>query len=297
MTSTDDLRRVVSEAEGILKTVNRSGTLPDCMMPDGAEPCRTFQEQDEAIRAVLALFHAALASPTPDGVIKERGSDGRDPDGSGLSLRTLHAANIARQAEWCPDQVPDLSFRGNELAGEVGEACNVVKKLERERHGWRGSRATLDDLAQELADVVICASLCAVTAGIDLDAAVVAKFNATSEKQGLRTMLPEAPASTVQPPSSQESGVGEAEGWVLVPREPTEAMWGGLARQIVMWTRCSRPTGHALHRDLKNCGWEVPAWLADEISDENRVPPKGSVAVAIYRAMIEAAPRPSQREG
>ncbi len=115
----------------------------------------------------------------------------------GLSLRALHAANIARQAEWCPEQVPDLSFRGNELGGECGEAQNVIKKLERERQGWRGSRATKDDLAQELADVVICTDLCAVTAGIDLDAAVVAKFNATSEKQGLTTMLPVlAPVTT-----------------------------------------------------------------------------------------------------
>lgn len=158
----------------------------------------------------VTVSRAEASSPTLDGVIKERGEDGRRPDGHGLSLRTLHAANIARQAEWCPDQVPDLSFRGNELAGEVGEACNVVKKLERERHGWRGSRATLDDLAQELADVVICASLCAVTAGIDLDAAVVAKFNATSRKQGLSTLLPEAPASTVQPPLvSGERGRGD----------------------------------------------------------------------------------------
>lgn len=108
------------------------------------------------------------------------------------SLKDLHTANIARQAEWCPDQVPDLSFRGNELGGECGEAQNVIKKLERERLGWRGSRATKGQLAEELADVVICADLCAVTAGIDLAAAVVAKFNATSEKVGLTTKLADA---------------------------------------------------------------------------------------------------------
>lgn len=111
------------------------------------------------------------------------------PVGTGLTLTALHQANIDRQAEWCPDQVPDLSFRGNELAGETGEACNVIKKLERERQGWRGSRATLNELAEELADVVICADLCAVTAGIDLSAAVVAKFNATSDKVGISVRL------------------------------------------------------------------------------------------------------------
>lgn len=105
-------------------------------------------------------------------------------------LTELRIANIARQAEWCPDQVPDLSFRGNELAGEVGEACNVIKKLERERYGWRGSRSNLDRLGEELADVIICADLCAITAGIpDLRAKVIAKFNATSISNGLRTLL------------------------------------------------------------------------------------------------------------
>lgn len=164
----------------------------------------TRAARDAARTALLSHISTAdrASSPTPDGVIKERGEDERRPDGPGLSLRALHAANIARQAEWCPDQVPDLSFRGNELAGEVGEACNVVKKLERERHGWRGSRATLDDLAQELADVVICADLCAVTAGIDLDTAVVAKFNATSRKQRLSTLLPEAPAAAASIPGA-----------------------------------------------------------------------------------------------
>lgn len=112
---------------------------------------------------------------------------------------SLRAANRARQAEWCAggDPEPDLSFRAVELAGEVGEACNVVKKLERERHGWRGSRATIDQLAEEIADVVICADLLAMTVGIDLDAAVIAKFNATSEKNGLSTRLSSSPVPSV----------------------------------------------------------------------------------------------------
>lgn len=106
-------------------------------------------------------------------------------------LKALREANIARQALWCPDpsQQADMAFRAIELAGEAGEAVNVVKKLERERRGWRGSRATLADLADELADVVICCDLLAMTAGIDLRAAVVRKFNETSAKVGLPTML------------------------------------------------------------------------------------------------------------
>ena len=89
--------------------------------------------------------------------------------------------------EWDAGNQLTLSYRGNELAGEVGEACNVIKKLERERLGIRGSRDTLKHLAEELADVIICCDLIAMDCGLDLDAAVRAKFNATSEKVGLRT--------------------------------------------------------------------------------------------------------------
>lgn len=109
-----------------------------------------------------------------------------------LRLSDLRTANAARQSEWCPDVIPDLAFRGNELAGETGEACNVIKKLERQRHGWRGSRATVEQLAEELADIVICADLTAMHLGIDLGAAVRAKFDATSEKYGLSIKIGEA---------------------------------------------------------------------------------------------------------
>jgi len=77
------------------------------------------------------------------------------------------------------------------MAGEVGEACNVIKKLERERMGIRGSRATVEQLAEELADVVICADLIAMKEGIDLMASVAIKFNKTSEKVGLKTRMRE----------------------------------------------------------------------------------------------------------
>lgn len=106
-----------------------------------------------------------------------------------LTIGALQRAHVERQEEWCPDQKPDLSFRGNELGGECGEAQNVIKKLERERHGWRGSRDTVEHLAEELADVIHCAVLVAITAGIEIEPAVVAKFNSTSEKNGLSTFL------------------------------------------------------------------------------------------------------------
>jgi NTP pyrophosphatase (non-canonical NTP hydrolase) len=111
----------------------------------------------------------------------------------------LRSANLARQKEWDPGSAITLAYRGNELAGEVGEACNIIKKIERERLGLPGSRATKDQLAEELADVVICADLIAMDAGIDLlRRAVPAKFNATSRKVDLATRLSPAAEYTAQ---------------------------------------------------------------------------------------------------
>lgn len=104
-------------------------------------------------------------------------------------LSTLRTANIKRNVEWNPDDTITLSFRGVELAGEVGEACNIIKKLERERLGLVGSRATKDQLAEELADIIICVDLIAMQARIDLSEEVRHKFNKTSIQRKLKTYI------------------------------------------------------------------------------------------------------------
>jgi NTP pyrophosphatase (non-canonical NTP hydrolase) len=106
-----------------------------------------------------------------------------------VSFSKLRLANKERQQERDPSDQITLCYRGNELAGEVGEACNVIKKIERERLGIRGSRVSIEQLAEELADVVICADLIAMSEGIDLDLAIRQKFNATSTKYGLKTKI------------------------------------------------------------------------------------------------------------
>ena len=105
------------------------------------------------------------------------------------SFNDLRQATVTRQAEWDPNNNITLEYRGNELAGEVGEACNVIKKLARERIGLRGSLATRRQLADELADVIICVDLIAAAEGIDLDIHIAEKFNATSAEYNLRTKL------------------------------------------------------------------------------------------------------------
>lgn len=104
-------------------------------------------------------------------------------------FQALRVANQIRQDIWPGADKITPAYKGNELAGEVGEACNVIKKLERERLGIAGSRDTVHHLAEELADVVICADLIAERYGIDLWSAIKSKFNSTSTKVGLEVFL------------------------------------------------------------------------------------------------------------
>lgn len=78
-------------------------------------------------------------------------------------LEALRAASIARNMEWENKTAPFTGvFWVNELSGEVGEACNIMKKLDRERLGVVGSRGSLGALQEELADVIICCDLLAM---------------------------------------------------------------------------------------------------------------------------------------
>lgn len=180
-----------------------------------------------------------------------------------MTYNNLRTANLARELEWdTSDNGLDGSFYGNELAGEVGEAvdvmtefyyssrpkvellalldkiaeeladvaicidllalnfgivgiqhednddgwvsvvptlfdlvkftgraCNVTKKLERERLGLVGSRATEKELATELTDALTALHKLARAYHVRLDVAVATKFNKTSDKVGLQTKM------------------------------------------------------------------------------------------------------------
>jgi len=73
-------------------------------------------------------------------------------------------------------------------AGELGEAANVVKKLNRVRDGIPGNAETPEQLRQmladEIADVAIYLDLMAQAAGFDLETIRAAKFARTSRKIG-----------------------------------------------------------------------------------------------------------------
>lgn len=100
------------------------------------------------------------------------------PDGSDWCL-----------AQWC-----------NAVTGEVGEAANIIKKIER---GDMTLEAARPALARELADIQIYLDLLAFRAGVDLAEATAAKWDEVSARVGLPLRIEQfmaaAPAADTAP--------------------------------------------------------------------------------------------------
>ena len=77
--------------------------------------------------------------------------------------------------------------------GELGEAANVLKKLNRERDGIKGNTVTAqvlrEKLAGELADTFIYLDLMCQALGIDLETAVRRTFDAKSREIGYQHLI------------------------------------------------------------------------------------------------------------
>lgn len=111
-----------------------------------------------------------------------------------LDFEVLRINNINRDREFQQrkdDSLEDWTIvdRSNELAGESGEVCNLIKKIRRARLGMQPTDVSYSDVADELADVIICVDLLAMDLGIDLSKAVKNKFNESSEKFNLETKI------------------------------------------------------------------------------------------------------------
>lgn len=114
-----------------------------------------------------------------------------------MDIREFSKANRARsEASTGFNQTLDkwsLSDWFTATMGELGEAANVAKKLNRERDGIPGNDKTPDELKamlqEEIADVFIYLDLLAQSEGIDLTQAVIEKFNKTSAKVGYPVIL------------------------------------------------------------------------------------------------------------
>jgi NTP pyrophosphatase (non-canonical NTP hydrolase) len=118
-----------------------------------------------------------------------------------LTFNALTAANASRGQRWHKTGISEwtVSDWAVAMAGEAGEACNAVKKLRRvedelpniSEPGRQLStrEAAIAKVAEELADTVIYIDLLAQRLNINLPAAIIEKFNATSEKYGFPERL------------------------------------------------------------------------------------------------------------
>lgn len=95
-------------------------------------------------------------------------------------LKQLKGANYLRGKYGFKHEIKDWNPAewACAVAGEVGELCNLVKKLN------RGDEIDFEEIADEAADVLIYLDILCQRLGIDLTNALVNKFNKKSEEIG-----------------------------------------------------------------------------------------------------------------
>jgi NTP pyrophosphatase (non-canonical NTP hydrolase) len=110
-----------------------------------------------------------------------------------LDLAAMRPINVQRAKEGfrCYDNQP-LTYWTTALAGEVGELCNMIKKLQRVANGGAdgGSSYTAKDitkemLKEEIGGIAIYLDLLASLLDIDMEEAIKDTFNQKSEQMGL----------------------------------------------------------------------------------------------------------------
>jgi NTP pyrophosphatase (non-canonical NTP hydrolase) len=104
-----------------------------------------------------------------------------------LTFKKFQKINAKRSQEIYPDNKFDEYFYGLALAGEVGEACNILKKIK--RGSKKLDEKTLEELRHELGDIATYLALLADRLGVQLDKAIVEKFNLVSNKYNSKVKL------------------------------------------------------------------------------------------------------------
>jgi NTP pyrophosphatase (non-canonical NTP hydrolase) len=110
-----------------------------------------------------------------------------------VTFREVRELNLARCFRWHPN-VGVADWKpvqwSNATAGEVGEMCNAVKKLERVEQGLQQKKgpATRSEaimaIAKELGDLFLYADLTASRLGLRIEDCIRYAFNKTSEQEG-----------------------------------------------------------------------------------------------------------------
>lgn len=118
-----------------------------------------------------------------------------------MTFDDLRIANLTRNDRWMPQGIAQWSI--NEwavaMAGEAGEICNAVKKLNRVESEVANlnepgrqietREVALAKIGAEIADTVIYLDLLAQRCGLTLGDEVARKFNTTSERYGFPERL------------------------------------------------------------------------------------------------------------
>ena len=134
-----------------------------------------------------------------------------------LNLLALRAANIARlprfknpkgePAHSKPDGSDwSLSAWSNAVLGELGEAANLIKKIERGDFTLEEKR---EELGKEFADVLTYLDILAFRAGVDLGSATIDKFNEVSKRVGAAVYLVGHEVYVDHPLAYKELGIAE----------------------------------------------------------------------------------------
>ena len=109
-----------------------------------------------------------------------------------IDLEKFRKINVIRAKEGfkCYDNQP-LSYWTTALAGEVGELCNMIKKLQRVELGgvdggssYKASDINKEKLQEEIGGIAIYLDLLASLLAIDLGKAMTETFNQKSIQQG-----------------------------------------------------------------------------------------------------------------
>lgn len=125
--------------------------------------------------------------------------------GKHQSLPHIAVMNKLRALRWHPGGLLQWSASdwGVALAGEVGEICNVIKKLNRYHQGLQQVAVNMEasiagvtvpeflsrQLAKEIGDVFIYLDLLAQREGLNLDDCVRDAFNSVSTREGFPEKL------------------------------------------------------------------------------------------------------------
>lgn len=112
-----------------------------------------------------------------------------------MTFEQLREVNMTRCQRWHDPESWSLSDWGVAMAGEAGEVCNAIKKMNRLRDSMRqktgpqDSKTALQALATEIGDTAVYLDLLAQRAGLRLEDCVRDTFNRVSVREGFPDRL------------------------------------------------------------------------------------------------------------